>query len=138
LVIAHDRRNKEPVYLLTCIPVETAEDALLAFGYYLERWGQEEGYRFEKSFLNIENIRTEKFPSIPNLAFLVFLVYFFVSLFYQSNPSIIESLIEKRLKNFVTVKDIQYRYYRVGQLMRLLICEQKNKDFAALLATEVG
>jgi hypothetical protein len=57
LVVAHDRRNKEPVVLITNERVLSPEDAIQVFGYYLERWGKEEGYRFCKSFLNTENIR---------------------------------------------------------------------------------
>ena len=57
VVVAHDRRNKEPVVLITSLPVNNPTDAIMVFGYYLERWGKEEGYRFTKSFLNSENIR---------------------------------------------------------------------------------
>ena len=70
--IAHDPRNKEPVRLLTTINPTTTEEALAIFGYYLERWGKEEGYRFTKSFLNLENIRMFNFNAISNLSFLVF------------------------------------------------------------------
>ena len=138
LVIAHDRRNKDPVVLLTNQFVGSPEDAIQVFGYYLERWGKEEGYRFSKSFLNTENIRTLNWEATQNLAFLAFLAYVLVTLFHRADPEQIEREAERRLKHFRPIEELGYCYYRVAQLMRILLWEQRGMPADLMSMTEVG
>ena len=41
ILVVHDKRNQEPVYLLTPLTINSMDEALVVFGYYLERWGKE-------------------------------------------------------------------------------------------------
>lgn len=138
LVVVHDRRNQDPVVLLSSEKVSTVENAVVVFGHYIERWRKEEGYRFCKSFLNIENIRVMSFESVSNLAWLAHLTYIFVTLFYRSDPDCIDVLMEMELKHFVPLEKVSYRYYRVAELMRLLLWRQLGKPSAPLQMTEVA
>jgi hypothetical protein len=138
VVVVHDRRNNDPVVLLTNLEVRNIEQAVIVFGYYLERWRKEEGYRFCKSFLNLENIRVMSFEAIANLAWLEHLTYAFVTLTYRSAPDRLDELCQQRLRHFVDLRKVRYRYYRVAEMMRVLLWEQRGKSEAPLLMTEVG
>ena len=138
LLVIHDKRNQEPVVLLTTEKIDSMEQALVVFGYYLERWGKEEGYRFTKSFLGLEDIRMLHWEGIKNLAFLVFLTYQFVALFYRGAPDKIEALAQERLKHFKSIESVRFKYYRVAQLMRILLWEQKGVPINAIAITKVG
>jgi len=138
LVVAHDRRNREPVVLITTEPVSTAEEAILIFGHYLCRWGKEEGYRFTGSYLKLETLRTMSAKSITRLAWLVHLTYFFVTAFYRGNPQHVEKQCSEKLKVFFPIDDIAFKYYRVADLMRIILCEQMQKPHRALMGTQVA
>jgi hypothetical protein len=139
LVIVHDPRNEKPVVFLTNRDVNDDLSAITAFGYYLERWGKEEGYRFSKSFLNLENLRVGRWTAIQNLAFLVHLVYLFIIWCHQRHGDELEALAEKHLKNFKPIETVHFRYYRVAHMMRVLLAEELGHDAATMLAmTEVA
>lgn len=138
LVIVKDVRNQSPVVLLTNMHIGDDFSSHMVFAYYLERWGKEEGYRFIKSFLNSENIRTHNWRSTQSLAFLAFLTYSFITLFYRSSPERIDAMAEERLKHFNAGDTVTFKYYRIGQLMRLLIAEQTGRLRLLPLMTEVG
>lgn len=138
LIVVKDVRNVSPIVLLTNMHVGDDFSSHMVFAYYLERWGKEEGYRFIKSFLNSENIRTLNWRSTQNLAFLAFLTYSFITLFHRSSPEAIEAMAEDRLSHFRTIDTVTFKYYRVGQLMRQLIAEQTGRLHLLPLMTEVG
>lgn len=138
LGVAHDRRNETPLVWVSPLPVTSKEQAIVVLGYYLERWGKEEGYRFSKSFLNLENLRTLNWRAISNLSLFVHWAYSFLSRWYQSAPEPIDALMEKRLKHFRPIEDIRYRYYRVGQLCQMLLWEKGGLPPTGLAMTEVG
>jgi hypothetical protein len=138
VLVVWDKRNEEPVILLTNLEVSSMTDAAVVFGYYLERWGKEEGYRFTKSFLNTEDIRALNWTAIQSLALLAFLVYAFVALFYRSAPDQVEQAAEERLNHFKNIEEVKYKYYRVAQLMRIILCEQLGRTLSPLGMTEVG
>lgn len=139
LVIVHDPRNEKPVAFLTNMEVNDDLSAITAFGYYLERWGKEEGYRFSKSFLNLENLRPHRWTGIQNMAFLVHLVYLFISWCHRRHGDKLEQLAEKRLKNFKPIETVHFRYYRIAHMMRGLLAEELGHNATTLLAmTEVG
>jgi hypothetical protein len=138
LLVIHDKRNAEPVILLTTLEINSMNEALVVFGYYLERWGKEEGYRFCKSFLNLEDVRMLNWEGIKNLAFLVFLTYQFVALFYRGAREKIERLAHQRLKHFKPIETVRFQYYRVAHLMRILLWEQKGVPIERIAMTEVG
>lgn len=124
LIVAHDRRNQEPVALLTNLEVHSPEQALVVFGYYLERWRKEEGYRFLKTALHLERVRTLRWERIEHLAWLEHLAYFYLTLFYRSAPERIDAEMNRRLKHFKPLDQVSFRYYRVAQLVQILLAEQ--------------
>ena len=138
LVVAHDRRNEKPVAMITTEQVKSAEDAITVFGHYLCRWGKEEGYRFTGSYLKLETLRTMSANSITRLAWLVHLSYFFVTAFYRGNPDGIEKQISARLQSFKPVENVSFKYYRVADLIRLIMCEEREKPYRALMSTQVA
>lgn len=138
LVVVHDRRNLDPVILLSNLPVRSLEDALVVFGYYLERWRKEEGYRFLKTALHLERIRTLRWQRIQHLAWLEHLAYFYLTLFYRSAPERVEAEIETRLRYFRPTQDITYRYYRVAQLVQILLAEQRGQKEVPQPLTDVA
>lgn len=138
LVVIHDPRNKQPVVLITTLAVENDEQALQVFGYYLERWGKEEGYRFTKSWINVEQIRTTSWESIQHLAWLAHMAHLWIALTYRSAPRTIEAECERLLLNFRSIDEVRYRYYRVAHLMRAQLIEQRRPDAAAFATTEVA
>jgi hypothetical protein len=138
LVMIRDERNEKPVIFLTNLKVVDDLSAMIAFGYYLERWGKEEGYRFQKSFLNLENLRPLGWSSIQNLALLVHLAYFFITWFHRKNKETVEKLCREQLKTFKPIEDIHYRYYRIGQIIQMSLWEEMGAASSALAMTEVG
>lgn len=138
LVVVHDRRNLEPVVLLSNLEVRSLDDALLVFGYYIERWRKEEGYRFIKTALHLERIRTLGWERIQRLAWLEHLAYFYLTLFYRSAPERIEAEMERRLRHFRPLSEIRYRYYRVAQLVQMLLAEQRGQKEVLEPLTEVA
>jgi hypothetical protein len=138
LVVAHDRRNQEPVVLLTNLEVHSLEDALLVFGHYLERWRIEEKYRFLKTALHLERIRCLRWERIEHLAWLTHLAYFYVTLFYRAAPERVDAEIERRLRHFEPVSQIQFRYYRVAQLIQCLLIEQNSRKEVPEPLTDVA
>ena len=138
LVVAHDRRNQEPVVLLTNLEVHSLEDAMVVFGHYLERWRIEEKYRFLKTVLHLERIRCLGWERIEHLAWLTHLAYFYITLFYRSAPDQIELEIDHRLSHFKPVSKIQYRYYRVAQLFQVLLREQTRSKEVLEPLTELA
>lgn len=138
LVVVHDRRNEKPVILLSNIEVHSLEDALIVFGYYLERWRKEEGYRFLKTALHLERIRTLRWQRIQRLAWLEHLAYFYLTLFYRASPERVEAEIEHRLRHFRPISEIHFRYYRVAQLVQILLAEQRGQTEVREPMTEVA
>ena len=138
VLVIHDKRNEEPVVLLTTLTINSMDEALIVFGYYLERWGKEEGYRFTKSFFNSESIRMLNWEGIKNLSFLVHLTYLFVALFYRGASEAIERMAEERLKHFKTIETVRFKYYRVAHLMRILLWEQRGVPLEAMATIEIG
>jgi hypothetical protein len=73
-----------------------------------------------------------------NLAFMAFVTYVLVTLFYRAAPAQVEREAERRLKHFRPIHEIHYRYYRTAQLMRILLWEQRGLPAQILAMTEVG
>lgn len=138
VLVIHDKRNEQPVVLITTLTINSMDEALIVFGYYLERWGKEEGYRFTKSFLNSESIRMLNWEGIKNLSFLVHLTYLFVALFYRGASEAIEQMAGERLKHFKTIETVRFKYYRVAHLMRILLWEQRGVPLEAMATLEIG
>lgn len=138
LIVVHDFRNEEPVYLLTGLPVHSVEDAVIVFGYYICRFGIEESFRFRKSYLNLEQMRVMNLHGIRMLHFLVYLSYFFICLFDWSIGSKLLDTDQHLVKHFKPVEELKFRYYRVAEYMHLRLLEQRKQPYTTLIFTPFG
>lgn len=138
VLVCHDKRNKEPLVLLTNLEVNNNLSLMSATGYYLERWGKEEGFRFEKVYLNSENVRTLTYDSIENVCFLVYLVYLFICLYYQENDVELERQSEEVLQHFKSPDKVKYKYYRIAQLLRWQLWEHYNRPTSIFSMSEAA
>ncbi len=75
LVVVRQGKGREPWYLLTNEPVETAEQAWELAMAYVRRWQIEESYRFQKCELQIESVRVQGWEPRRKLLVLVTLAY---------------------------------------------------------------
>src|SRR6059058_4036261 len=75
LVVVRQGRGREPWYLLTNEPVETAEQAWDITLSYVRRWKIEESFRFQKCELLIESLRLQGRQARHKLLLLVTLAY---------------------------------------------------------------
>lgn len=78
LVVVRQGKGREPWYLLTNEPVETAEQAWEMACSYVRRWKIEESFRFQKTELQIESLRLQDWESRRKMLFLVTLAYSFL------------------------------------------------------------
>ena len=138
LVVAWDFRNEKPVALLTPLKVTSQDEAMAVFGYYLERWGKEEGYRFQKTHLKLEQIRVLNFRAIEVLHLMTFLTYHFICLYDWAGGLQLKTLIDTGVKHFHPIETIKYRLYRVADWMRIRILEQRSLDYRALIYNPIG
>src|SRR6266851_5013764 len=78
LVVVRQGKGREPWYLLTNEPVETAEQAWEITFSSVRRWKIEESFRFQKSELQIESLRLQDWKSRRKMLLLVTLAYGFL------------------------------------------------------------
>src|SRR3989440_1999029 len=78
LVVVRQGRGREPWYLLTNEPVETAEQAWDLTFSYVRRWKIEESFRFQKSDLQIDSLRLRAWEPRRKMLLLVTLAYGFL------------------------------------------------------------
>ena len=93
MVVARMAGSDVPFMLLTNLPVETAEDARRVLRYYARRWECEEGIRFLKSEINLEQIRTFNWTAICRLVLLSVLVMLYLTWLLERTPNLAERLI---------------------------------------------
>lgn len=78
LVVVRQGKGREPWYLLTDEPVETAEQAWEMAFSSVRRWKIEESFRFQKTELQIEALRLQDWESRRKMLLLVTLAYSFL------------------------------------------------------------
>ena len=83
----------KPMMLLTNLPVESLEDAKRVLQFYIRRWECEEAIRFLKSQVNLEKIRTFRWPAICRLVLLAVLVMIYLGWLVEAYPNLCERLI---------------------------------------------
>jgi hypothetical protein len=79
--------------LLTNLPVENLKDAKRVLRFYIRRWECEEGIRFLKSQVNLEKIRTFRWPAICRLVLLAVLVMIYLGWLVEQHPNICDRLV---------------------------------------------
>ena len=67
LICYKDKRNKEPLVLLTGGHIKSSKEIKRRIRGYFRRWGVEESYRFEKQGFGIEKATVRKFSRIQTL-----------------------------------------------------------------------
>ena len=75
LVVVRQGKGREPWYLLTNEPVQTAEQAWDLTFSYVRRWKIEESFRFQKTELLIESLRLHDWEPRRKMLLLVTLAY---------------------------------------------------------------
>ena len=78
LVVVRQGKGREPWYLLTNEPVETAEQAWDITLSSVRRWQIEESFRFQKTELPIESLRLQHWEPRRTMLLLVTLAYGFL------------------------------------------------------------
>ena len=96
IVIVRDKNNfNSPMYLLTSIQIENANQAWEVFFSYMHRWEVEQGFRFLKSEMGLESPRLWFWDNRLKLMAIVTLVYDFLLNMIRNWKSTIQ-LIFKR------------------------------------------
>ena len=93
MVVARTPGHDVPFMLLTSLAVETAEDARRVLHCYARRWECEEGIRFLKAEVRLEQIRTFHWTAIRRLVLLAVLVMLYLAWLLELHPSLAERLI---------------------------------------------
>lgn len=94
MVVARTPGHDVPFMLLTSLPVKTVEDARRVLHHYARRWECEEGIRFLKAEVHLEQIRTFHWNAIRRLVLLAVVVMLYLAWLLESHPSLAERLIE--------------------------------------------
>jgi len=93
MVVARAPGHDVPFMLLTSLPVQSADDARSVLQYYARRWECEEGIRFLKSEVNLEQIRTFNWTAICRLVLLAVLVMIYLTWLLERHPNLAARLI---------------------------------------------
>ena len=93
LVVSRLAGQDKPMMLLTNLPVENLEDAKRVLRFYIRRWECEEGIRFLKCQVNLEKIRTFRWPAICRLVLLSVLVMIYLGWLVEEHPNICDRLV---------------------------------------------
>jgi len=93
MVVSRQGGYDTPLMILTNLPVESANDARKVLQYYARRWECEEGIRFLKSQVNLEELRTFNWPAICRLILLAVVVMIYLCWLVQQHPRLAKRLI---------------------------------------------
>jgi len=93
MVVARVPGHDVPFMLLADLPVQSADDARGVLRYYARRWECEEGIRFLKSEVNLEQIRTFSWTAICRLVLLAVLVMIYLTWLLERHPNLAQRLI---------------------------------------------
>ena len=93
MVVARTPGRDTPFMLLTSVPVVTADDARRVLRHYARRWECEEGIRFLKAEVHLEQIRTFHWTAIRRLVLLAVLVMLYLTWLLERHPNLAERLI---------------------------------------------
>jgi hypothetical protein len=93
MVVARTAGRDVPFMLLTNLAVESADDARRVLRYYARRWECEEGIRFLKSEVKLEQIRTFNWTAICRLVLLAVLVMLYLTWLLEQEPNLADRLI---------------------------------------------
>jgi hypothetical protein len=93
LVVSRLAGVDKPMMLLTNLPVDNPKDAKRILRLYTRRWECEEGIRLLKSQVNLEKIRTLRWPAICRLVLLSVLVMTYSGWVVEEHPHICDRLV---------------------------------------------
>ena len=96
LIIVRDKNNfNSPMYLITSLKIETANQAWEIFFSYMHRWEIEQGFRFLKSELGLESPRLWFWDNRMKLMGIVTLVYDFLLNLLRAWPGLIQLFLRR-------------------------------------------
>jgi hypothetical protein len=84
--------GKEPIVLLTNVPLQSEADALEVANAYMERWGAEDAHRFIKTAFSLENVRILNWVGLRRIILLAMLAYGFLSLLVHTKRRVIDKV----------------------------------------------
>lgn len=110
MVVVSNAMGKAPLVMLTNMKVRSAADAQEVANSYHERWGSEEGFRFMKTQLGLEQMRVFKWHSLQRLAVLAMLAYGYLAYLVHVSRDEVRK-IASRFQAFGKVPE--YLFYRM-------------------------
>ncbi len=96
LVIARDKKNfNSPMYLITSVKIENANQAWQILFSYMHRWEAEQGFRFLKSEMGLESPRLWFWDNHMKLMAIVTLAYDFLLSILRNCKNIVQLLFNR-------------------------------------------
>jgi hypothetical protein len=138
LICFKDKRNKEPILLLTNGWIKSSKELKRRIKGYFRRWGVEESYRFEKQGFGIEKATVRKYSRKKTLIGITLISWLLLTKINQA-PKLKKEMLKqakmeknktKHLPKFIyyrLLKGIQYMFNRVEELFRFR-WKKKKKD----------
>jgi len=121
MVVTTSNFSTKPMVLLTNMKVRSAKDAREVVDAYHERWGSEEGFRFMKTELGLEEMRALKWISLQRLAVLAMLAYGYLAYLVHTAREAVRTAA-RRFKAFGPVPE--YLFYRMLDGVRTFIWQK--------------
>lgn len=104
--------EQKPMLLLTNLAAYGEGRSTKVLRYYLTRWGCEEGIRFLKEELDLEDLRALKLLGLKRLVWLAMLAYGLLC-----KLALVKRLVEWILKEAKAFGEAKFIYYRVRQVV---------------------
>jgi hypothetical protein len=113
LICFKDKRNKEPILLLTNGWIKSAKELKRRIRGYFRRWGVEESYRFEKQGFGIEKSTVRNYKRIKTLIGVTLLSWLVLAKINES-PKLKENVLkEAKMEKTKRKQRPKFIYYRL-------------------------
>lgn len=113
LICFKDKRNKEPMLLLTSGWLKSGKELKRRIRGYFRRWGVEECYRFEKQGFGIEKATVRRFSRIQTLTGLVLMSWLLLTKINQAPILKSEVLKQAKMEKNKPKDQPKFIYYRI-------------------------
>lgn len=113
LISFKDRRNKEPMLLLTSGWIKSSQELKRRIKGYFRRWGVEESYRFEKQGFGIEAATVRKFSRIQTIIGLTMMSWLLLTKINEAPKLKNEVLEHAKMEKNKPKNQPKFIYYRL-------------------------
>lgn len=113
LICFKDKRNKEPLLLLTNGWIKSSRELKRRIRGYFRRWGVEESYRFEKQCFGIEKATVRKFSRIQTLIGLTLLSWLLLTKINEALKLKAVVLKQAKMEKNKPKQQPKFIYYRL-------------------------